>query len=59
MKRLRDMTRAELERAKKRAGIACSQLCDELIAAGRGNELPSEIQKKSDPLSLRYMRAQD
>lgn len=51
------MSRAELQRAMDRAGKASMELCDEMIAAGRGNERPSETAGKTDPLSVRFNAA--
>lgn len=57
MNALRDMTRAEIERASDEAHKACFALCDEMIAAGRGHERPSETALKDDELSLRHTTA--
>jgi hypothetical protein len=47
------MTNGKLQKTLDAATKAASRITDELIAAGRGNERPSETFKKSDPLSLR------
>lgn len=57
MKPLRELTRAELERVEARSDRTCRRYCDEMIAAGRGHELPSETAKKTDPLSRLYHAA--
>lgn len=57
MKPLRDMTRAELERCKAKADAVRREVIEEMIAAGRGHERPSETRLKTDALSLRYMES--
>ena len=57
MKALREMTRAEIERAADKAHKASSALIAEMIAAGRGTERPSQTALKNDDLSRRYLAA--
>ena len=47
------MSAADINRELDRADKLGSQIATELIAAGRGHELPTETVKKSDPLSVR------
>jgi hypothetical protein len=55
MKNVAALSRAALERATLKADAEARAICAEMIAAGRGHELPSETRKKTDPLSLRYI----
>lgn len=55
MKALHDMTRSELEREAAKADKLYSAILDEMIAAGRGHERPSETRMKKDSLSLRFI----
>ena len=52
-----DLTRAELERALGKAHALSMALCDEMIAAGRGHERPSETSQLTDPLAQRVNAA--
>lgn len=58
-KDLKDLTRAELERVELRADRVVSRYVDEMIAAGRGRETPSQTQGRTDPLSKLYIAAMD
>lgn len=51
------LTRAELERALAKAHALSMALCDEMIAAGRGHERPSETRTKADKLAQRVNAA--
>lgn len=51
------LTRAELERALAKAHALSMALCDEMIAAGRGHERPSETRTKADELAQRVNAA--
>lgn len=53
------LTRAELHRAMEKAHAAWSALIDEMIAAGRGHEMPTVTRTKSDDLSKRFIAALD
>jgi len=57
VKAIRDLTRAEIERASDKAHKARFTFCDEMIVAGRGYERPSETALKNDDLSLRHTAA--
>lgn len=59
MSRLQDLTRAELARVEERADRVCRRYTDEMIAAGRGHELPSQTARKDDPLSKLYTAAME
>ena len=49
-----DMTPSEINRALDRLDLEASKINDALIAAGRGDERPSETRRMDDPLSKRY-----
>lgn len=53
------LTASKLAAAIAAASAVRSELCDELIAAGRGEETHSFTSRQSDPLSLRYVEACD
>jgi hypothetical protein len=53
MKNPAEMTAAEINRELDRLEKLCSAFTDEMIAAGRGYERPSEWMKRDDPLSQR------
>lgn len=48
------MSAADINRELDRADKLSSDITTELIAAGRGHELPTETVKKSDPLAVRF-----
>lgn len=48
------MTAGQINKALDRLEKESSKITDELIAAGRGNQRPSEMRNLTDPLSLRY-----
>lgn len=54
MKDPKNMTAGEINKALDKLEVLDSALIDEMIAAGRGHERPSEYLKLSDPLSLRH-----
>lgn len=47
------LSSAEINRELDRLRVQSSAFCDEMIAAGRGYEKPTEWLKKDDELSLR------
>ena len=47
------MTKSELKRKFASIRKQDARLCDAMIAAGRGNERPSEYLRKDDALSLK------
>jgi hypothetical protein len=54
MKNITLMSRPEIERAYARLQKIGSDIADEMIADGRGYELPTETRTKTDELSVRY-----
>lgn len=57
MKNVKDMTAGEINRELDKLDKVFSKLNDTFIAVGRGNERPSELQGKTDPLSLAMLDA--
>ena len=51
------MSSRELHLATYKANVRLITANNALIAAGRGDERPSETMAKSDPLSLEYIQA--
>lgn len=47
------LSASQLAREIARAEALSSALCSEMIAAGRGYELPTQTRKLSDPLAVR------
>jgi hypothetical protein len=56
-KALADLSAAELKKRHKTASARSSKFVHEMIAAGRGNERPSNFKDKSDPLSVNLKQA--
>ncbi len=54
-----ELTRAELVRVEERSDRVVRRYVDEMIAAGRGHELPSQTARKDDPLSKLYTAAME
>lgn len=50
----RGLTASEINRELERLRAKSSRITAQMIEDGRGNELPSETMKKSDPLSIQY-----
>lgn len=48
-----EMTESEIRKAWDKVRAAGSRLCDEMIAAGRGLERPSETRLLTDELAVR------
>jgi hypothetical protein len=59
MKEPATMTAGEVNKELDRLRAESSQITQEFIAAGRGNERPSEYLKKTDPLSVRAKESAD
>src|SRR5262245_1696178 len=53
------MTAGEINKALDKLDAQDSALTQEFIDAGRGNERPSDIRKKTDPLATRYKALQE
>ena len=51
------MSTAQLTKAMEKASTESSKITQMMIDAGRGNEYPSDMMKKSDPLSLKYQKS--
>lgn len=51
----RGMTAGQINRELDGLDARGSQICTEMIDAGRGHERPTETHTKSDPLSLSYI----
>lgn len=51
------MSAAQLTKAMEKASTESSKITQMMIDAGRGNEYPSDMMKKSDPLSLKYQKS--
>ena len=51
------MSAAQLTKAMEKASTESSKITRMMIDAGRGNEYPSDMMKKSDPLSLKYQKS--
>lgn len=56
-KAIPDLTRAELLARIAKADALDDALCQEMIDAGRGHDLPSDIRKCTDDLSVRWTAA--
>ena len=51
------MSAAQLTKAMEKASTESSKITQMMIDAGRGYERPSDMMKKSDPLSLKYQKS--
>ena len=51
------MSAAQLTKAMEKASTESSKITQMMIDAGRGYEYPSDMMKKSDPLSLKYQKS--
>ena len=55
---IKKMSSRELHLATYKANVRLINAMHELRAAGRGNERPSEIRAKNDPISVEYVQAE-
>lgn len=56
---LSKLTKSQLLKKKEVVSEKQSKIADEMIAAGRGYELPTETRQKTDELSLQFIDAAD